>query len=447
MSDSGKYKKMPYPKILIIGQDFNLTTGGGITLSALFKEWPGNCIAVANPRIEIETVERCEKTYRLGYSERKRPWPFNIGQRRIRSGAVEIKKETNRKSDHQENGGEGGSLKPVVNMAYKIIHFSGLYPFIYRMKVSEEFLQWVKEYDPDIIYTQLSSIDYMQFVTKLVKKTKLPLAIHIMDDWPATLEQPGLLFYYWKRRIDRMFRSLLNYSHVRMSICSQMSEEYFDRYKLDFIPFHNTVDVGKWFGVAKSNWGWEQRFTILYAGRIGRGTSESILTVAQAVEKLAEQGLRVTFQLQTKELPQKFAVAVKHLKHTVKNDFIDYEKLPEKFSSVDLLILPMDFDQYNLKFIRLSMPTKVPEYLASGTPVLVFAPGETALAKYASDSKWGYVVSENCVDALAASIKHLYDHIELREKLGRTGMKMVLKNHDAAKVRKDFRYELIKATK
>ena len=45
-----------YPRILIIGPPFNNFTGGGITLSNLFKGWPKDRIAVASKDLVLSHI-------------------------------------------------------------------------------------------------------------------------------------------------------------------------------------------------------------------------------------------------------------------------------------------------------------------------------------------------------------------------------------------------------
>jgi glycosyltransferase involved in cell wall biosynthesis len=267
-----------------------------------------------------------------------------------------------------------------------------------------------------------------------------------MDDWPTTLKEPGILYFYWKKVINKLFRKLIDKASVLMSICQVMSDEYRKRYGKNFMPFHNTVNVLTWDKRSKTDWDIRGTFRILYAGRIGRGTSQSILTVAQAVEYIGNEGTDIIFELQTKFIPEGMKKKLENLKYTIQGSFLPYEKLPEKFASADLLVLPMDFDKYNLEFIRLSMPTKVPEYLASGTPVLVFASEETALSKYAKSEEWGFVVTENRIENLIDGIKKLYCATELRKQLGMTGKKVVLENHASDRIRKEFKETLLRAS-
>src|ERR1035437_1790428 len=86
-----------YPRILIYGQPFNDFSGGGITLSNLFKGWPKDRIAVASTGNLLQkiTTEVCNTYYQLGKEEQRWRFPFNIIQRYFPSGLISFNKQKN----------------------------------------------------------------------------------------------------------------------------------------------------------------------------------------------------------------------------------------------------------------------------------------------------------------------------------------------------------------
>ncbi len=79
---------MPFPRVLIFGQPFNNFTGGGITLTNLFKGWPKDKIAVTylGHGLQSVTTDVCDIYYQLGKDEHKWKFPFNLIQRKFPSG-------------------------------------------------------------------------------------------------------------------------------------------------------------------------------------------------------------------------------------------------------------------------------------------------------------------------------------------------------------------------
>ncbi|RJO61238.1 glycosyltransferase [candidate division WS5 bacterium] len=440
-------KTTDYPRVLIIGQTFNYTSGSGITKANLFMGWPVDRIAVATFEKVVENVI-CKNYYQIGYRELKRPWPFNYLQNKTESGPVDVK---NLRAENDSTINEFANLNDRVRIRNNILfstsynfflHFLGVYNKIFVSKISDEFLKWLNDFKPDIIYDQLSSLASIRFLSQLHRITKIPIAIHIMDDWMSTINKYGLFYFYWKRVVDYEFNQLINKASVLMSICQEMSDEYEIRYKKKFLPFHNPIELDQWTRNSKTNWDFHKPFKILYCGRIGRGTLSSVVSIAKAVDVLANEGYEVVFQIQSTSANDQFMSKIRRFKNTVIKTPLAYNELPEKLSNMDLLVLPMDFDAGSLRFIRLSMPTKTSEYMATGTPVLVYAPGCTALSKYASREKWGYIVNGKNLKLLVDAIKLLYSDESLRKKIGTRAKEMARINHDAERVREDFRNAL-----
>ena len=90
------------------------------------------------------------------------------------------------------------------------------------------------------------------------------------------------------------------------------------------------------------------------------------------------------------------------------------------------------------------MPTKVPAYLASGTPILVYGPPEAAQVAYAEREGWGLVVNRRNPQALDAAIAALQTDNSLRQRLSARARSLAA-NHDIRHVRRQFQDLLIQA--
>ena len=428
---------MEYPKILVIGQSFNKKSGGGVTISNLFKGWPKDRLAVAsndNLRIDLDDSV-CEIYYQLGYNNKLHPFPLNIILPKINCGIIPL---SNNGITNNNKKAESGNFKVIYEMLLALLHFFGLYNVFYKLKITPEFKTWISEYKPDIIYTQLASLELIRFVDELQVDTQKPVAIHIMDDWPLTINKPGIFYKYWQNIIDKEFRKLMDKSSIFMSICDAMSDEYKLRYNKNFISFHNPIDINYWKPAVIKDYAVKDKFTILYAGRIGSGIGTSVADIADAVNDLATLNKSIVFEIQTADTETlnklvKFSENVKWMKP------IEYASLPAKFSGVDLLLLPQDFDSQSIKFLKFSFPTKVSEYMISGTPILVYGDPQTAVTKYALKDKWAYVITEKKKENLINAITELYNSPGLRKQLAERAQKIALEKEDSGIIREQFR--------
>jgi glycosyltransferase involved in cell wall biosynthesis len=432
-----------YPKVLIIGQTFNKNDGGGITISNLFNGWPKERVAVAsNVHITYDLdISVCNQYYQLGYNGKLHPFPINIFLPKIKCGSFDFSNVHDFR--HVASGNiKVSKYKNTYKVLSKFLRFLGIYNILYKLEITPDFKEWVTAFSPDIIYSQLSTLELIRFVTEVQEEFHKPVALHIMDDWPNVLNESDLLFYNYRKVVDREFRHLLNRSSIFMSICESMSEEYKKRYCKEFIPFHNPIDISKWLPYSKKDWTVKEKYTILYAGRIGRGIKKSIFDIANAVSVYSKTNNKIVFEILTNNYAdiEKLLESNENVKWLKP---IEYSELPKKFSSVDVLILPEDFDEASIEFLKYSIQTKVPEYMISGTPILVYADKRTALARYASRDGWAYIVSENDEMLLAKAFEELYSNISLRMELSEKARLAAIQNEDALIVRDNFRKNLL----
>lgn len=433
---------MIYPKVLIIGNHFDLKSGGGITMTNLFKGWDKERIAITAYKIENPDFARCENYYLLGDKECKQRFPYNFKTRGDghKSGIINDKRPGSASLDETSIL----STKPKNNY-HKFLQYTGLVDhYIPKLEISDELLEWIKGYSPEIIYSMLASRELIRFVNDLGDDLGIPVAIHIMDDWPATISsgQKGIFKYFWHSRINREFRRLLSKSAVLLSISEAMSNEYLRRYGVRFQPFHNPIDVNFWNAYSRTKYERNEVFTVLYAGRIGTGLTYCLTDVAKAINNLVTKGYKIEFRIQsTTKSPILDELA--SFDFVKLNSVAPYSELPKIFSQSDLLLLPNDFDNKSIAFLKYSMPTKASEYMVSGTPVLLYSSSETAVARHAEKYKWAYVVSDNDTGNLETAIIALYENPRLRKRLGVAARDFAIRNYDDIIIRDLFRKSLI----
>lgn len=425
---------MNLPKIVILTQPFNQYTGGGITLSNLFRSWPQDKLAVLcrGHMIDSKTqTDICNTYYQLGHKEHKLKFPFSRFTRKYYSGVLNFKEQ---KFEDKEQRAASLRVKLINRYVQPVLDWLGLQNFISKIELSPDLKRWLDDYQPDIIYAQAQSRDAVLFCSDVQDYLKKPMVFHMMDDW-IELEKEGLMGAYWHRKIHSEFAKMLSKCRLHLSISDSMAAEYQRRYGYHFKTFHNPIELEFWKTHQKTDWELSEEPRILYAGRMGLGIEDSVKIMAKAISAINhELNTSVKFVLQVKDKPA-WAEDYPCIEH---RSFVEYENLPRIFSESDLLYLPYDFSSSSLKFIKYSMPTKASEYMISGTPILIFAPKETAIVDYAEKFGWAEVVTVNDLEPLIASLKKLLLNRQRRETLGKTAIQVAEERHDANKVRVDF---------
>jgi hypothetical protein len=267
-----------------------------------------------------------------------------------------------------------------------------------------------------------------------------------MDDWPTTLYSDKLLSPYLRRRLAKEFRELLAGASGFFGISEKMCNAYEKRYLCPCLPFHNPLDLDRWPDTLKTDWKAHIPFRIMYRGHLGMGIQESLLDLCDAVCGLYQAGRAVQLEITlTPYCDERTRKAFERPGCVTIQNTIPYREIPVSLAGADLLVLAYDFDSRAIDINRYSMPTRTPEFMVSGTPVLIYAPSELAVTEYARREKWAEVVTESNKAKLTQALIRLMDHERLREMLGRRARELAVQNHDAAHVREAFRQALVAA--
>lgn len=439
-----------YPRVLIFGGGFDSYTGGGITLSNLFRDWPVSRLAVADSGTRSGTAAYACAEYRLGTLEERWAWPLShVPRHSDRSGVVD---RAHRPADVTPGGGPSGEAVMPSQLAtgtraaraafYWVDGWLGARAVLLRSTLSRPLKTWAEHFSPDVLYCHFSSLEGIRMVRALHECTGARLAIHMMDDWPETVYGGTLLGPALRAAVDRELRELLSRAAVRMAISRAMAHEYLARYGYEFEVFHNCVDVAWWRESRKTSWAAASPFSVVYSGRIGWDALTSFRDVCEAIELMNQAGLPTQFRIHSPEFDASGASALARYPHTLALPAVEHEHLPGVLTGADVLIVPSDFNGRGSRFARLSMPTKVSAYMASGTPVVLYSPRTHATCAWAEQAEWALVVGERGPGKLARTLVDLAENPALREALGRRAAELADRELDGRRVRVAFKAAL-----
>jgi glycosyltransferase involved in cell wall biosynthesis len=113
--------------------------------------------------------------------------------------------------------------------------------------------------------------------------------------------------------------------------------------------------------------------------------------------------------------------------------------LPEIFSKADVLLIAVDFERNGRALLEFSMPTKASEYMISGTPVLVYAPRETAVSQLFSKNRCGLCVEKQGIEAIIEGIRFLVNNEDYREEISRNAVIFAKTRFEAYWIREELR--------
>lgn len=437
-----------FPRTLFVTPlAFNHFTGGGVTFSNLFRGWPTDRLFTVHQDTLPLSTDVCVNYFALGPDEMPLAGPLETLRKlaKVKRSAREIAKVEPPPSGDPAKARPEGVRRFVLRSADAIFGNSSL-PV--SAQLSDRLAAWIEASRPDVIYTILGSIEMMDLVEKIRVRFGLPVVVHLMDDWRAERERYGLLSPLRRRRLNRLFDRGMRTARGHLAISDAMADAYGAEFGVKFEAIQNVIDSDRWLTSAKRDITAAQSARLLYAGSLYPNVQlSSLLDIAAAVARLRAVGTEVVLDVMCPEFmigPFRSRFAAYEGTRVVPQ--VPREQYFQAVCQADVLLLPVNFDPSTIRLIRYSMPTKVPEYLVSGVPILLYGPEGIAQVAYAMRQGWGLAITQRSPELLEDGIKRIIDDRSLRRDLVARAQNAAASRHDAAKVRNAFRSALSRAS-
>lgn len=268
----------------------------------------------------------------------------------------------------------------------------------------------------DFIYSFVYSSSCLKYANWLAKRFNSEHIVHIADHSPEFFE-------------DKECVRIIKSAKKRITIGNNMRDSYQDFYKLDdFQVLHNGVDSNE-IPVdfdSRGEFGAENPFKLLFLGSLFENLhTECIEDVCEAVQQLSSNGHHIKFDIYGQIVPDNM------LNHYIDNQSVRYNGcIPssERFSLMekyDCLIVPSSFNREKSHSYSYSIPTKLPEVLSSGLPVLIYGPKIMEAHRFCTRLDAGDKISERSIDALRDYfIRTMENYNEIRTNSGKLAIKI-----------------------
>lgn len=196
--------------------------------------------------------------------------------------------------------------------------------------------------------------------------------------------------------------------------------------------------------VPRNQRNWEvhnEHLNIVYAGAITSVVEDCLDLLTQIVKSgaLKECGIAsATLQLFSSMSPDKLLSHGWNHPDVHVGSWIPQTQLPQALSDSDILFLPFSFHESARETTETAFPSKTADYLASGTPILVFGPKYSTIVKYARDQGFAEVVDEFNAAALVLGIQSVALSPSRQKELTTRSLATFAKNHDIDLQRREF---------
>jgi len=208
-------------------------------------------------------------------------------------------------------------------------------------------------------------------------RPQLNMILFVMDDWQGHHECHHLPYSRGRRRL---LTEAVEHASVRFAVSREMAAHYESVYGNTWRVAHNGISRNSIQETVKDSC---RKKHVLLAGDINEFRFDAVMSFAEAINRHnGRNGKPIELVVmgdvaEKHRRPLSSITAVKFLGRQPHRVCLD------AMQEADLLYLPLAFNKAASRISQYSLPTKLPEYLATGKEVLFHAPSESALFQVA----------------------------------------------------------------
>lgn len=207
--------------------------------------------------------------------------------------------------------------------------------------------------------------------------SNLNLVLYVMDDWQGHHECHQLPYTPRRRR---MLSEIVQRANVRYAVSREMAAHYEESFGKSWTVVHNGVrnnSCSNGTSVAS------KPRQVLLAGDVNVFRFDAVIAFAEAIERHNRRNgdsIEFTVMGEVAEQHRSLLSALRAVKMLTRRS---HSECLDAMKEADLLYLPLAFGKKSERISLYSLPTKLPEYLATGKTVLFHAPKESAVFRVA----------------------------------------------------------------
>lgn len=421
-----------FPRVLVVSHyPFETRTATGITLTNMFRGWPKPSIFQLYASGDAPDRTACETFHHLPPTSA--PWDHILRRFLTRGGRPIVQ------------GRKFGAAIPAgtTRSTWKQRLHADMRAAadISPIRLDGATRSWLRSIAPDVVYTPMGNLRVARTAYLVSEFLERPVVPHFMDDWPTTLYSSGELGGRAQGFVNRGIDRLLTRAPIGLAISPDMATEFERRYQIPFGNIMNCVDLED-RSVAKLPDRAALRF--VYSGGSHLGRDVALRELAEALSTARQIGLDVNLVVigPTSEDIGLSRGAVEHVEFTGP---LPSDQVMAQFEAADVLVHVESMEPRFRSFSRLSISTKIPQYLASGRPILAYGPAELASMHHLRESGAAAMVTTADPHNLAEAVIALVRDSERRTAMGLAGREFARTRHQSDLVRDRLRAALERA--
>jgi hypothetical protein len=422
-------------KVLIVSHNaLSLHANNGKTLYSLFSDWPADSIAQLYFQDERPESDKFQTFFRLRDID---IFQVLVGIKR-KSDCGDVIASEKYLGSLQVNRSKAKDIIKALLKDYLHIH-NIFRDFIYATNIwqSNKLIAWISQFRPNaIFYLGGSSIFSFNIVVWLAEKFKIPFYVYLTDDYVINNIPCKLLDRWRHSALLNCYKNTFDKAAGLFVVGEIMAEEFGKYFEKKFYPIMNAIEFSN--SVCPSYMRSDKNeICIVYAGGLHLNRWKMIIEFGRLINKCCDL-------LNKKAMIEIFSVQIPNA--IIQNKFDEAgllykgslagNELKEKLAAADFLLHVESSEREYRRLTRLSVSTKISEYLASGTCVIGYGPAEVASMRILCDNRVGVTINDiDSEDEKIVKLRTILSDCNLKNQYAKRGFDYALNHFNAAKTR------------
>ena len=257
---------------------------------------------------------------------------------------------------------------------------------------------WIDQFDPDVVFFQGFSMAYgYDFALEVCKRRNIPMILELTDDYTHRLYPLSILESVNQKRYMKVFAEAIGYASKTIVISQLMKEEYESRFGGDMAVMMNTVSTIHPVSPCERT-----QNDYVYAGNLLLNRWKVLRNLGKALMQVNPQAV---LNIYTPDVPPRHILQALSKVSTIRyGGRLTKEELEHRLRKCEYVVHVEAFDKKNRKITRLSMSTKISEYVASGAKVLAIGPSDVASMRCLEANRLGVCIHNPSVNHISKAL-------------------------------------------
>jgi len=368
------------PRILVISNNsFSSTSNNGKTLASFFDKYPITHIAQLYFSPEIPDTDHYSNYYRIT----DRDVLSGVIKNTIACGGMIFPKrvdETDKNVVKPDRAVNILKRSDIARIIRELFWKSGKWK-------TRSLDQWLEKFSPDIVFFCAGDSGFAFDITEYIKeKFSAKLITYITDDYVLPRKAASLFWRIRRKHILNKMKKTVGGSDLFITISDPMKNEYKRLFGKDSMICVNMTDSIKDTSITNEE---ETVFTMVYAGGLHYKRYLTLSLLAGAIKRFnddQDSTQKAYLKIYSTQAPGRSVL--KKIEIEGASEFCGglYPKeLVRVLNQSSALVFAESFDKRSVDATRLSISTKIPEYLSLGKPIIAIGPEGIASMKYLDD--------------------------------------------------------------